>query len=59
MVKFDIQNDLLAHPSLYYKTTTLLQVPLSWDKGFSPRMDCDIAVYQFSCMTLETTDTHS
>ena len=59
MVKFDAENDLLAHPSQYYTTTTLLEVPLSRDKGFSPRVNCGIAICQFSCMTLDASDTHS
>lgn len=59
MVKFDAENGLLAYPSQYYTTTTLLEVPLSCDKGVSPRVDCGVAVCQFSCMTLNTSDTHS
>lgn len=55
---FDTENGLLTYPSQYCTATVLLEVSLSWDEGFSPRVDCGITVCQFFCMTLDTSDTH-
>lgn len=59
MVKFDAENGLLAHPGQYYITTTLLDFLYPGTKVFFPGVDGGIAVCQFSCMTLNTPDTHS